>query len=101
MASSRQKGIHAGPALRGWRRRVRAPGLAVLVAVVVAAALWLPGSAAANKGAAAAGRFKGRYVAGQLLVRFAPGVSPGSINARLGARTIRTYHIVPNLQLVS
>jgi subtilisin family serine protease len=100
MAISGKQDVHAGSAWSGWRRRVRAPGLATLVAVVIAAALWLPGSAAANKGAATT-RFRGRYVAGQLLVRFAPGVSAASINARLGAQTIRTYHIVPHLQLVS
>jgi subtilisin family serine protease len=101
MASAGKGNVHAQKALSGLRRRGRAPGLAALVAMVIASALWLPGSAAANKGAAGASRFKGKYVAGQLLVRFAPGVSPGSINARLGAQTIRAYHIVPNLQLVS
>jgi subtilisin family serine protease len=75
--------------------------LATLVGVVIASALWLPGSAAANKGATAPSRFKQKYVAGQLLIRFASGVAPQAINARLGAKTIRAYHIVPNLQLVS
>jgi subtilisin family serine protease len=101
MASPGRKDVLAESGLVGWGQRVRAPGLAVLVAVVIASALWLPGAAAANKGTAATGRFKRGYVAGRLLVRFAPGVSPGSINAQLGAQTIRTYHIVPNLQLVS
>jgi subtilisin family serine protease len=102
MASSGgQINVNGESALTGGRHRVRASGLAALVAVVIASALWLPGSAAANKDAGATGRFRGSYVAGQLLVRFASGVSPGSINARIGAQTIRTYHIVPNLQLVS
>jgi subtilisin family serine protease len=101
MTSSGKRSVHAETALSGWRRHGRASGLAALVAVVIASALWLPGSAAANKGGAGTSRFKGKYVAGQLLVRFGPGVSPGSINARLGAQTIRSYHIVPNLQLVS
>lgn len=85
----------------GWRARGRALGMATLVGVVVASAMWLPGSAAANKAAAQPKRFHQKYVPGQLMVRFASGVSPASINAKLGATTVRAYHIVPGLQLVS
>jgi subtilisin family serine protease len=84
----------------GWVSRGRAMGLAGLVAVVIASAVWLPGSASATRQGARTD-LSGRYVPGQLLVRFASGVAPQSINARLGATTIRAYHIVPNLQLVS
>ena len=101
MGGSNRGDIQAEVSHLGWRGRARALGLATLVGVVIASALWLPGSAAANKSAAAPSRFKQKYVAGQLLVRFASGVAPQAINARLGAQTIRAYHIVPNLQLVS
>jgi subtilisin family serine protease len=99
MAGSSNRHAFSGAVRPGWRKG-RSFGLTALVATVVASAMWLPGSASANKETSAKSRFHGPYVPGQLLVRFAPGVSPQSVNARLGAQTVRSYHIVPNLQLV-
>jgi subtilisin family serine protease len=100
MASSGNLNVRSEGARSGRRKLGRPAGLAALVAVVVASAMALPGAAAAGRDGAATPRFKGPYVAGELLVRFAPGVAPQTINARLGAQTVRAYHIVPNLQLV-
>jgi subtilisin family serine protease len=100
VASSRSTSTQTDPVRSDRKLGGKAFGVATLVSAVVVTALSLPGTAAANKDAPAV-RFKGKYVAGQLLVRFGAGVAPQAINARLGAQTIRSYHIVPNLQLVS
>src|SRR5439155_5862504 len=86
-----------------WSAPGRSLGFVALVSGFLATALWLPGSAAANGKGRRTGQLSGRYVAGELLARFGPGLSNASmdaLNARIGARTIFVYHTVPNLRLI-
>jgi subtilisin family serine protease len=81
--------------------------LAGAVAAIVVFASALSGSSAASPVRTVGGRpivgGAHAYVAGELLVRFRGDVSEaavGRLNASLGATTVRSYHIVPNLRLI-
>jgi subtilisin family serine protease len=81
---------------------VRGRWLAAVLAIGMGASFISSGAATAT-GPKSAPTYAQRYAEGRLLVRFASGMSDAAIdavNARLGAATIRSYHIVPGLRLI-
>src|SRR5262245_33005524 len=91
-----------GRAAGGGRaiRAVRGRWLAAVLAIGMGASFISSGPATAT-GPKAKPTYQQQYVQGQLMVRFASGMSDAAIdavNARLGAATIRSYHVVPGLR---